>query len=129
MVKVKRNKSNNKDINYEKSVYFLALLWRFGFFGVLLFLWFLFNNYVELELIMGLLMIVYGVYSLIISQKEMKHFLVGMLDIEHRSMKNVDFNYCKSRVKDWKIQILWLSIIFITSGVLLSIMVLLEVGK
>lgn len=130
MGKKRKHSSNTKykkrTITYnlsstQKSVLVLALFWRYGYWVLMILMCLLLGRYIDSGILFSLFSIGYGVYSLVISKKEAKHFMVGMLDVEHRSIKNVNYNYCKSQMKEWKHEIKWVSIFFIFLGAILLV--------
>lgn len=115
MGKVQSNKERKCDI-------VLALFWRFGYWlcSVMFLSFFVEGDNFFIGL--GCCMIVYAIYSFTISQIPTRHFLLGMLSMEHRPMRLEGSSYNQDTLNKWKKDIIQISIVLSVLGICLIVL-------
>lgn len=77
LVEKERKKSYVKD---KKRDVFLAYFWKYGYWGMMVLILVFWGNEKNHMIILGMAFIIYGIYSILISIKPSRHFVIGMLE-------------------------------------------------
>jgi len=126
----RKKKSRKKDsknsvietvISEEKKIdILLATFWRYGYFLCTLGIIAVFGNKDNFMIILGVGMIIYAIYTWIIASIPTRHFLLGMLDAEHRPMKLAGSGYTRFLDK-WQAEGKFISLFFAILNIVLII--------
>jgi len=103
-MKVKWPKEKRIDIVF-------ALFWRYGYWFSFIAVLYLIGTPRNGYLLFGGGAIIYGIYTIVISIKPARHFLLGMLDVEHKKMELTGSGY-RSRLSSWRRDAWFLGLFF-----------------
>lgn len=114
----KHKKENALDI-------ILAHFWRYGYFFTMILIPMLAKNKEMYSIMLFCEVIVYGIWTIMISRMPTRYFLLGMLDAERQKMKLAESDYNSTKLKQWQKEGLWMGLIFSFFGVIGLIVMLL----
>lgn len=123
--KKKREKKDSKNsvietvVSKEKKVdILLTIFWRYGYFVCMLLIIAIYGSEDNFTIILGVAIIIYAIYTWVIASIPTRHFLLGMLDAEHKPMKLAGSGYTRFLNK-WQTEGKFISLFFGVLGIVL----------